>query len=396
MSEGSQPAAFTAALDAVLERVLDPAVAQRLERVYTGADRCIAGLRGIDLSALEAESSEEGGADLGLFEQVAPAVGQTLSFVSALIQIIQTDFPENGPGDDGLEINLDEENEIDPAEKAKTEEASFAIRAAAKLLQKQVAQLGMGVRNPEVVASRWGLLNLLQSAIGRFYGAIGDMVYASAVAFGEVKRADIVPFHKDMLNESLTMRRAAVDLGRVTLLYQEKLKAAVLSEMAPLLVQLENNLSAFAKTPAYKTLWAHDKERFLVFRSRFRALATGAPDAEGVRALMADFVAFTAGLINVNNRQILKDHDREVAAACAAKLEQAELMRAHQPSEAAGLVAEVLRDGWELYGRDPELDTYLRQVRKRGAVTFTPETLAEEIAQVTALVARVPIALFSM
>ena len=387
---------FEAAIQAVLERVLDPAIAQRLERVYLGADKCVGGLRTIDLSVLERED-EESGPDLGLWEQVAPAVGQTLGYVSALIQTIQADFPETGGGgEDGIDISLDEESEIDPAEKAKAEESAFAVRAAGKLLQQQVAALGTGVRNPEVVASRWGLLNLLQAAIGRFYGAIGDMVYASAVAYGEVKRSEIVPYHGDLLKESLTLRRAAVDLTRVSGLYLDRLKAAVSSEMPPLLQQLERDLSSFSKTAAYRSLWAEDKQKFLGHRNKLRALAENPSDAETVRASVSEFAAFAQELIKVNARVILRDHDREVAASCVALLEQAEQARGAHPDEAALLVAQVLRDAWSLYGRDAELDGYLRQVKKRGAVSFTPELLAAEIQQVSTLVARVPMALFAM
>ena len=397
MSEESAPAAFSAAIEAVLERVLDPSVAQRLERVYTAADRCIAGLRSIDLSALEHEE-DDGGADLQLWEQVAPAVGQTLSFVSGLIQTIQADFPETGGGgEDGIDISMDDDADaIDPAEAAKAEEAAYAVRAAGKLLQQQVAALGMGVRNPDVVASRWGLLDLLQASIGRFYGAIGDMVFASAVAFGEVKRGEIVPYHADLLKESLTLRRAAVDLSRVSGLYLERLKGAVLSEMGPLVQKLEADLASFSKTNAYRSLWAKDKQAFLAHRAKLRAIAAEATDADAARAAVEAFAQFAGGLIGVNSRMILKDHDREIAAACAAKLEQAEIARGSRPKDAAMLVAEALREAWSLYGRDGELDTYLRQVKKRGSVSFTAATLAEEIAQASALIARVPVALFQM
>lgn len=395
MSEAASPAAFAAALAAVLDRVLDPRVAARLERVYAAADRCVAGLRSIDLTALEREE-DDGGADLGLWEQVAPTVGQTLAHVSALMQTIDADFPEQGGGEDGIDISMDEEAEIDPAETAKAEEAGFAVRAARKIIQQQVAQLGLGVRNPEIVASRWQLLNLLQASMGRFYGAIGDMVFASAVAFGEVKRAEIVPYHAEMLKESLTLRRAAVDLGRVSGLYLERLKTALLSEMPPLLEQLERNLASFGKTPAYRSLWARDKQQFLVHRNRLRALAASPTSADEIRAAAISFSTFVSSLTTVNQRELLKDHDREVAASCAMRLEQAEQLRQSAPGEAAQLLGEVLRDSWSLYGRDPELDAYLREVKKRGAVSFTAEALAGELSQATQLVARVPLALFSL
>jgi hypothetical protein len=394
VSEAASPAAFAAALAAVLDRVLDPRVAARLERVYGAADRCVAGLRSIDLTALEREE-EDGAADLGLWEQVAPTVGQTLSHVSALIQTIDADFPDQG-GDDGIEISVDDDSEIDPAESAKAEEAAFAVRAARKVIQQQVGQLGMGVRNPDIVASRWQLLNLLQASMGRFYGAIGDMVFASAVAFGEVKRAEIVPYHAEMLRESLALRRAAVDLGRVSVLYKERLKTALLSDMPPLLEQLERNLASFSKTPAFRSLWARDKQQFLVHRNRLRTLAAGSQSADEIRAAGISFSDFVVSLAGVNQRVLLKDHDREVAASCAMRLEQAELQRQSAPEQAAQVLGEVLRDAWSLYGRDPELDAYLREVKKRGAASFTAEALAQEIAQATQLVARVPLALFAL
>jgi hypothetical protein len=173
----------------------------------------------------------------------------------------------------------------------------------------------------------------------------------------------------------------------------EKLKGALLSEMPPLLAQLEKDLASFSKTTAYKTLWAQDKREMMSHRASLRDVAQAAADAEQIRAAVLAFSGYTGKLGAVNERAILREHDLALATACAARLEEAELVRLTDVGAAAEELVAILRDAWSLYGRDAEFDTYLRKVKKRGNMTFTAETLAEEMEQVQRLISRVPLAL---
>jgi hypothetical protein len=367
-------------------------LAAKLEFVYVAADKCIAKLRAID--STDFESGEEEGADLGLWEQVAPAVGQVFSSINELLGTIREQFPPVGASGlaDALDDSLAEMGIGDRVDH--NIQAADSVRKAADLIQTQIGSWGQGLRSPDIVASRWRLLEHLQGGQGRFLQSIGDLVYQSALCLADVKRAEVVPYHGEILKESLALRRALVDLHRVALLYEDKLRQALAREMKPLLDQLERDLLSFSKTAPYRSLWARDKRNLVERRQHLRKMASD-PDviADAVRKEVARFAAYVGTLSSVNGRVMLIEHDREVSARCAVKLEQAQNVRAQSAESAAQLLGEVLGLSWMLYGRDAELDAYLRRVKKRGAVAFTPEELATEIDLVNGLIARVPMAL---
>ena len=116
-------------------------------------------------------------------------------------------------------------------------------------------------------------------------------------------------------------------------------------------------------------------------------------DADAVRNAAIDFAEYTAKLGAVNERAILKDHDLELAGRCSAMLEEAQLLQLTDVGQAAEALVNILKESWALYGRDPEFDTFLRKVKKRGAVSFTAEALQQELETVTLLINRIPLAI---
>lgn len=374
--EASPPQPLVQAVGRVLAAVSDRALAARLEIVFSAADACVARLRAIDLSGFEIEDEE--GADLGMWNQLAPTIGQTLGYVNELGATVREHFPE---GQDTW------------PEGSREARCAALVRRHAVSLTGLMADFGKGVRNPEIVGSRWALLAHLQGAIGRFNALVGDLVHESASCFMEISRSEVVPHHVALVKESVALRRAMVDLARVAGMYLQKLKLVKQEEAPALLTQLESDLGQFAKTSAHRSLWAQDKRELLQHRALLRSLATQGAGLDAVRQEVSAFHAFVVRLGAVNGRALLVEHDRELAALCAMRLQDADTAQATQPARAAKLVTEVLRDSWSLYGREPEFDAFLRKVKKRGPVTFTAAQLKEEIETLARMVGRIPLAL---
>ena len=148
-------------LVALLEGIIDRELAGRLGDVLAAAGRCIDRLAGINLVALEPRESDEGSADLALWEKMAPAVGETVVAVNELCAVIDTSFPPSKSraslfGHDGSDQRAEYE-------------ATAVFRTISPLIQQEVAEVGALMRRPELLSSPWSLLGELQRLrAGRF------------------------------------------------------------------------------------------------------------------------------------------------------------------------------------------------------------------------------------
>jgi hypothetical protein len=149
---------------------------------------------------------------------------------------------------------------------------------------------------------------------------------------------------------------------------------------------LVKDLDAFGRSKAYAILRTPDKRRCVEFRAllrKFPKILNAAATAKAV----GEFAQFAHGLSNINHRTLLMDHDREVLAACAVKLENADQLRAKSPAEALERFAEATTQAQEIYGRYPALDAWLRKNRKRVPSSLSPSELASEIELLRGLLA---------
>lgn len=327
-------------LEEVLAAVPDRAYAGRLERVYRAAAATLFRLSDLDLVRYEATSVEES-PDLALWEQMAPVIRDTVVEVNELLMTLREQFPVHPPGD------------------LKASESEEVLAAASRSLAQQVTQLGESMRNPQVVSDRWNLLATVQACRSRFRQEIGELVHQTALVFAEVHPREVLPLYEQELRSAIDLRGRVAELIRMISHRAEEIAQAEPEDVQWHARQLEKELDAFGRQTAYRALRAQDKRRVLELRQCVAGLAEKAGLTQ--RELLQQvepFLSFVRSLSQVNRRELLVAHDREVSAALGVLLERA-------AGEAQAL-DEALIKAQELWGRDPELDAFLRKVRTAG------------------------------
>ncbi len=368
----TDPTGLSPRLDALLAQLPDRAFATKLRKVYLAAAQAIHRLSDIDLVKYET-SSTEGAPDLSLWEEMAPVIRDTVVDVNALLMVIREQFPSLAKG---------------PPTSGQIGEAEAALQTVSQTLALEVSKLGERMRSPSVVSDRWNLLADLQAFRTKFREEIGGLVHSTASAFADVHKRDVVPFYRLELESSLAVRSTVADLSRVIRARIERIREAEPEDVQWNSQQFEKELDTFGRTPAYRALRAQDKRVVIEARHDLGKLAVLATSPKkDLLALVEPFSEFIAGLTSVNRRDTILQHDREVSAACAVKLEGAQQVFASEPLAAAVLLNEALIAGQALYGRDTELDTFLRKARKTPVTSLQGSGLKESIDRLTGLLA---------
>ena len=348
-------------LTALLESLTHRALAGRLERVYRAAALAIDRLGHLSIVKYEPTSLGEEGADLSLWETMAPALRDTLMDVNALVATIQEVFPSSAQGGrDGAwappSASLDERLEL---------EVETVLNACAARLARRVADLGQRVRQPEVVSDRWALMAELQAFRADFRSQIGDLVYLTAAAFEDVQREDVVPVYQTQVGAAAALRGAVTELRRSLQSRLEKLAGMPSRELAAQARRLEEMLVSFANMPASLTMKTRDKRTLVAVRERLRALAAE-PEVTlpRLQALTGPLMEELARVGSELTQRTLTAHDRAVWAACGARLEQAAMHLFLGSPGAERVVREAVEAAEALYGRAPAFDLFLRRVRR--------------------------------
>ncbi|MHB8872337.1 MAG: hypothetical protein ACYC8T_01500 [Myxococcaceae bacterium] len=387
----ADPTGLSPRLDALLGQIPDRGYAGKLRKVYLAAAQAIHRLSDIDLVKYET-SSTEGAPDLSLWEEMAPVIRDTVVDVNSLLMVIREQFPAHPPG--GLGDTLSralEEAGANPAGSAgsrQTSEAEAVLQSGSQGLAQEITHLGERMRSPAVVSDRWNLLSDLQSFRARFREEIGTLVFATASAFGDVHKRDVVPFYKLELETALAVRGTVSDLARIMGARLERIKEAEPEDVQWNAQQLEKELDTFGRTPAYRALRAQDKRVVIELRHDLGKVAIRPnPAKSDLVVLVEPFAAFIAELNNVNKRDMILLHDREVCAACGVRLEGAQQALARDEVGAATLFGEAVAAGQALYGRAAELDSFLRKARKSPVATLRGAELKAALERLMGLLA---------
>lgn len=391
MSEGPN---LSPRLNEVLEAIPDRAFAGRLRKVYLAAANAVERLGDMDLVSYET-TSLEGSPDLSLWEEMAPVIRDTVMDVNALLAVVREQFPAHPPGGlaDTLKSALEE---VGPSpagtlNQRRASEAESALHAIGQQLGQQITQLGERMRSPAVVSDRWNLLADLQMFRTRFREMIGDLVYLSASAFGEVHRRHVVPGFEEDLRAAVMVRAAVSDLNRVVNARLSAVQDAQPEDVQWHTQHIERDLDAFGRTQAYKGLRAQDKRTVIEFRQELGKLTVQPSVARGdLLAVLEPFAQFVSSLQRVNNRDVLIAHDREVWAACGVKIEQAEQELPNDPGIAHAIFLEAVYEAQSLYGRDPSLDAFLRKAKKGQLDELEGDAFLAELDKFRELIASLP------
>lgn len=336
-------------LQTVLDGIVDRELAERLGRLGLAAARCIEQLQAITLVSLEPASAEEGTADLSLWEQMAPAVADTVASINGFTVVIDQEFPEQSSRTGVFSTERSDER----AEA----EAALVFRTVGSHLKKELQQVRDMVRRPELMASRWALLEELQRLRADFRRRVGDAVYLSAAATGTVRREDVVPGAQQEVQRALLYRATAADL-----LKQVKARLDRADEPLPRLVDaLRSDLDLFASMPAWRHVHAGPKRHLLLVKAVLghEQLTRPAVD-EAVRSLL-DALADVSDELT---REVLSSHDLQVIVDAAFRLEQARLhvkLGTGAEGWAFGAALSIVE---KLRGRDERLDLLVRDARR--------------------------------
>ncbi|MCY1074038.1 hypothetical protein [Archangium lansingense] len=344
-------------LEVLLEGITHRALAGRLARVYRAAALAIDRLGHLNIVKYEPTSLEEAGADLSLWETMAPAIRDTVVDVNALVSAIHEAFPppEGAREDAWAPAGVDERL---------AREVKVVLGACAGRLSRRVADLGQRVRRPEVVSDRWALMAELQAFRADFRAQMGDLVYLTAAALGDVRREDVVPGYQTQVASAAALRSAVADLRRSLQSRLEKLANAEPRALPAQARRLEEMLAAFAGMPASLTMKTRDKRLVVELRERLHALASipEVPAGE-LQTLMEPFLGELGRVGAELTQRTLTTHDRAVWAACGARLEQAAMHLFLGSPGTERVVREAVAAAEALYGRAPVFDAFLRKVR---------------------------------
>lgn len=346
-------------LEALLAQEPDQDFASLLRMVAQAAARTISQLGELDLIQYE-EPEVDGTADLGMWELVAPFIASTLAEVNTLIAQIDASFPEGAILTDARHLEVER-----------------IVREAASDLRTEVMGAGARVREPSVVGDRWNLITAVQILRFQLRDRIGKMVFEAASVLGDCKRREVEPGYEETLAATLVVRTMTADLRRLMRVRIHKVGEAPPGEMLTQAQMMERDLNAFGRTAAWRALRAPDKKGILEFRGALRQMiANGAPTKLEILELLEPFVDFVEAFANINQRQILVEHDQEVLASVGVVLEQA--MSCEQFDEKLAAFKQALDAGQTLYGRSGSFDTFLRHQRKG---LPSAEQLAPELEQ---------------
>lgn len=347
-------------LKLLLENLTDREQAGHLERVYRAAALAIDRLGHLNIVKYEPTTVEADGADLSLWETMAPAIRDTVVDVNALNAAIRQEFPppEKTEGGDGWRPPPASSDE------RLWQEVEAVLHACAARLARRVGELGVAMRRPEVVSDGWTLMAELQAFRTDFRARIGDLVYLTASGFEDVRREEVVPGCQADVSSSASLRVSVAELRRSLQGKLERATRAEPSTLPALARQLEDSLAAFATLKASLVLRMADKRQLVELRGRLREVGSRPQlTAAEVTGLVEPFLGVLDGMAEGLTREALGAHDRAVWSTCRARLEQA-AMHLELGSPGAGrILAESLAAAGALYGRDGAFDTFLRKAR---------------------------------
>ncbi|HEX8821037.1 MAG TPA: hypothetical protein VF794_14005 [Archangium sp.] len=379
MSDETSPLVLSPRLEELLQSLSDHAFAERLRKVYLAAGQAIARLSDLDLLKYETASVDES-PDLSLWEEMAPVIRDTVMDVNALLNVIREQFavsPVAGKAGAPLTATV---------ETRRAKDASELLLGWMQQLAQGVTQLGEAMRNPAVVSDRWTLLTELQRLRARFREQIGNLVFESASAFGPVTRQQVVPGHEAEVKAAVMVRALVSDLARIVTARVAKVREAEPEDVQWNAQQLQTELDAFGRTAAYRHLRAQDKRHVIEVRGEVGRLAIqNSPRKQELLAAVEELDSFVRTLANVNQRQLLITHDREVWAGCGVRLERAFGLLGSDPAAAARALAEAAASAQSLYGRDARLDAFLRKVRKAPLAQLTGPELRSTLEALQSL-----------
>src|SRR5438067_2634421 len=364
---------------------------ERVTRLLLASAEAILKLADLDLVRHEADE-EQGGHTLALWEELAPVMGATVGHVNDLIAQASEQFPpppEKDPVD-----NLDDafgpsaaQEEVDEGPLSTEMEIAKLVAAVCGGMRRDVAHLGERLRNPQVVSDPWMLISDLLEFRGRVRAGLGELIYQVSSFVAEVDRQDVVPGYAADLANGLIVRQATSNLAFLFRGHTKRIGASNDERVIPALQDALKDLHAYSRTRALPSLRTSDKRIFLETRATLYRLLKASPvRSRDIKNAVENLARFLDSMSVVSRRENLRLHDRAQLANAGRHLEAAQFNLA-TPDVARAELVDAVHAASRLYGRDVQLDAYLRAQRHFPADWLHDPEIAIEIERFGALLA---------
>jgi hypothetical protein len=369
----------------------DGVIRERVTRLLLVAAQAILELADLDLVRHEADE-ERGGHTLALWEELAPVMGSTVQHVNEMIANATAQFPsaEDEEAPDDLDAAFGPGAAGPAAEKppgSMEEEIARLVAAVCSGMRRDVARLGERLRNPTVMGDAWMLIQDLLEFRGRVRAALGELIYQVCSFVAEVDREGVIPGYLADLEASLTVRQATANLAFLFRGHARRVGSAEGDRIGAALQDALKDLHSFSRTRALVQMRTSDKRIFLETRAALhRLLKQSPPPALEIRQAVENLARFLDSMSVVSRRENLRLHDRAQLARAGRHVEAAQL-EVEAPERAREELVLAVDAASTLYGRDAQLDAYLRAQRHFPVEWLHDPEIAVEVERFGALLA---------
>ena len=348
-----------------------PDLRKRVTMLLMAAAEAIFKLSDLDLIRHESGAEDHTSHSLVVWEELAPVMADTVTSTNALILTAQTAFPHEERADDldDLDAAFGPDSGSDaPEEAPKSDEQEIAslVDGVSSGLRRDVTRLGERLRNPTVMADPWNLISDLLEFRGRLRAGIGELIYQVCLRVDEAaERRHVVPGYAADLEVAVLLRAASTNLAFLFRGHTKRIAGSSDGKIRAAVGDALKDLASFARTRALAALRTADKRIFLETRdSLARLFKQEGAIAREVKGAAENMARFLDSLSVISRRENLRLHDRARLAASGRLLESAqEAVGGGDLPRARLHLTEAVRATWALYGRDPQIDAYLRAQR---------------------------------
>jgi hypothetical protein len=374
----------------------EPDLRKRVTMLLMAAAEAIFKLADLDLVRHESDAEEHSSHSLAVWEELAPVMADTVNSSNALILTAQTAFPPKA--------HTDQEDDLDAAfgpsggdaapdegDQTLEEQIASLVDAVSSGMRRDVTHLGERLRNPTVMADPWNLISDLLEFRGRLRAGIGELIFQVCLMAQDgsnVERAQVVPGYASDLESAVLLRAASTNLSFLFRGHARRIAGSSEERIGAALADALKDLANFSRTRALAALRTSDKRIFLETRDTLtRLVKTGGPAPE-IKAGAENMARFLDSLSVISRRENLRLHDRARLAGAGRLLESAqEALGGGDLLRARLHLVEVVRWTWALYGRDPQVDAYLRAQRHFPVEWLADNEVEGEVERVMGLLA---------
>lgn len=373
----------------------DADIRERVTRLLLASAEAILKLADLDLVRHEADE-EQGGHTLALWEELAPVMSGTVQHVNELIANASEQFPP--PPEQNLDDDLDDafgpsngnRAPVDEGPTTTDGEIAKLVAAVCGGMRHDVAHLGERLRNPLVMSDPWMLISDLLEFRGRVRAGLGELIYQVCSFVAEVDRQDVVPGYAADLENGIIVRTATSNLAFLFRGHTKRIGASSDERILHALQDALKDLHAYSRTRALPALRTSDKRIFLETRATlYKLVKVSPPKSREIKQAVENMARFLDSMSVVSRRENLRLHDRAQLAKAGRHLEAAQF-NLSTPEVARQELFDAVHAAAALYGRDVQLDAYLRAQRHFPVDWLHDPEIAVEIERFAAILASIP------